>query len=98
MNRNEQIAQACARERSVSEERAFTRGALWADRNPADCWIRIEEELPGDERVLFYAPPSGMLIGRLVDGIWWANGISYKMSDVTHWQSLPQPPRKEDEL
>ena len=34
MKRQEQIVQAAAHERSVSEERAFMRGAQWADTHP----------------------------------------------------------------
>lgn len=35
MKRNAEIKQARMTERSISEERAFTRGVRWADENPS---------------------------------------------------------------
>lgn len=63
----------------------------------SERWLSVNDAMPGDERVMFYAPPSGMLIGKLIDGIWWSSGVGYKMSDVTHWMPLPEPPKKGDE-
>ena len=35
MTRNNEIRNAVVNERSISEERAFTRGVRWADENPS---------------------------------------------------------------
>ena len=52
MTREEQIVNECAKERSVSEERAFKKGAEWADRTMIDraCeWLETNLEYSSQE-------------------------------------------------
>lgn len=43
MTREEKLKIQAAKEQSKSLERAFIRGAVWADMH---CWIPVEDELP----------------------------------------------------
>ena len=57
-------------------------------------WISVKEQLPEeDTRVLVYANSdrsyTKMDTDRMLDGIWVRWG-----RDVTHWMSLPEPPKE----
>lgn len=43
MKREQLIKQEAAKERSIAQERAFLRGADFADNH---CWISVEDDLP----------------------------------------------------
>ena len=68
-----------------------------ADVQPANQWISIDERLPQDgEEALVYAGNRGVMIG-LYDSVlqvW----LDYECCGlkVTHWQPLPEPPKKEE--
>lgn len=67
-----------------------------ADVQPVNQWISIDERLPQDgEEALVYAGNRGVMIG-LYDSVlqvW----LDYECCGlkVTHWQPLPEPPKKE---
>lgn len=57
-------------------------------------WISVKEQLPTEDvRVLVYLKTTRsytkMDTDRLLDGIWVRWG-----RDVTHWMSLPEPPKE----
>ena len=67
-----------------------------ADVQPVDRWISVDQRLPKDgEEALVYAGNRGVMIG-LYDSVlqvW----LDYECCGlkVTHWQPLPEPPKKE---
>lgn len=95
MTRKERLLTQAHKERSVSEELAFQRGAEWADNNPN--WVSVEEGLPEEQTTVIarhdwgeffigdYYPENNTLVK--------SNGrvTTY----VTHWMPLPQPPKGE---
>lgn len=88
MTREERIEQESKKQRTVSEEIAFQKGAKWADDNPA--WISVEDKLPEEEN--YYLVSDGISVLRYwVDRGWVPSGLS---DDITHWMPLPNPPKK----
>ena len=67
-----------------------------SDVQPVNQWISVDERLPQDgEEALVYAGNRGVMIG-LYDSVlqvW----LDYECCGlkVTHWQPLPEPPKKE---
>jgi len=71
-------------------------------------WISVEDnELPASKRVLIYWRPidheerpyhKEIIVGQLAHESTskiWANGMYYDIkTHVTHWQTLPPPPRQ----
>lgn len=71
-------------------------------------WISVEDRLPRedgiDDVVLVYEDKGGYSVTeiRLWDGklrkfIKWDYGVGYIEVDVSHWMSLPDPPKVSDE-
>jgi len=62
-------------------------------------WISVENEMPDSgECVLLYSPKHGVAEGSRISKHdhfeqWRWNAI---MTNVTHWQPMPEPPRKEE--
>lgn len=110
MTRDEEIKEAavsfCKAEEAPNgfafiPQSSFIVGALWADSHPR--WISVEDELPErDEDVLILTPQNLVHIAAYKYRNWqtkahvFASGIDgYTWNNVTHWQHLPQPPKKE---
>ena len=101
MTRDELIRQEAAKERSVSQEKAFRRGADFADNH---CWVSVEDELPPLEMAVLVCnscqPERDFWFAHrterpdvIVDKNKFSNyGKDYT---VTHWMPLPEPPAKE---
>ena len=91
MTRKQQIKLAAIAAYGTTDCRAaehFVAGAMWADAHTN--WISVEDELPPQNgRYIFYSDTMGVT-------------TSYYYADillnehVTHWQHLPQPPKKGD--
>ena len=79
---------------------AFLNGIDYAENHPR--WISVEDELPErDEDVLILTPQNLVHIAAYKYRNWqtkahvFASGIDgYTWNNVTHWQHLPQPPKK----
>jgi hypothetical protein len=64
-------------------------------------WVKTEEGKPevGKKVMLFIPQYGGITVGRWESEssgfeIWWANGTSYRNSQVTHWAPLPPEPER----
>ena len=70
-----------------------------------DNWISVEDRLPDDnELVLVCTKDNVMFVCSLVianafaslkNSKVWEDNDGYYVSDVTHWQPLPEPPKGE---
>jgi hypothetical protein len=57
-------------------------------------WVSVEERLPEQEsRVLFCLKGGAMIAGYFFENHFYS-GDSYCFKTVTHWQPLPEPPKK----
>ena len=105
MTRDELIRQEAAKERSMSQEKAFRRGADFAANH---CWVSVEDELPPlDTDVLCVDKRGEHTISRRVkssqqeNGFGWCAHYGYTNGPVTlwtyptHWMPLPEPPANE---
>lgn len=96
MTRKERLLTQAHKERSVSEELAFQRGAEWADNNPN--WISVEEGLPEHSQTVLALPDWGeILIGSYdaeLNAFVNHNG-GRLTTNITHWMPLPKPPKGE---
>ena len=94
MTREEQIYNESRKQRSVSEEVAFRKGAEWADNNPN--WISVEERLPeenakGESDVVLVTDGK-----HIFHGYYWRriNDWISLFLIPTHWMPIPKPPKK----
>jgi len=82
---------------AVYEEKAFTAGAEWADKNPH--WISVYDQLPPyNEKVLvFYGVDRYIGIAMLENVFgqqtFWSDGRK-AVSYITHWMPLPAQPKE----
>ena len=94
MTREEEIKREAAWQRSVSEERAFIRGAQWADEHPH--WISVEEELPENYREVIIAISHHFCYTAFRCGDkWYLNDDlnTRELPSATHWMPFPAPPK-----
>ena len=96
MTRDEKLKMQAAKEQDRLLERAFIRGAVWADMN---CWIPVEDELPPLEEAVLVCDAS-----QPERDVWFAhrterpevlvdkNKFSHYWEDgsVTHWMPVPR--------
>lgn len=103
MTRKEQIEQAAIAVYGTINCRAaehFVAGAVWADAHP--YWISVEDVLPKmGEDVLILTPQNLVHIAAYkyrdlqTKAHVFVSGIDgYSWNNITHWQHLPQPPKK----
>ena len=91
MNREEEIRMAnpygYSSDTAYGKMIGFTEGAQWADKNPKNPWISVEEQLPPDlhKNVLLKVDNCGVLIGL---------GLNIRENDlkITHWMPIPKLP------
>ena len=95
MTRRERMLTQAHKERSVSEELAFQRGAEWADNNPN--WVSVDERLPEEKD----NEESDMVLvtdgERMFHGHYWfrINDWISLVRKPTHWMPLPNKPKGE---
>lgn len=99
MNRKEQIEQAAIAAYGTADCRAaehFVAGAEWSDGHPK--WISVEDALPPNnggfsDEVLAY---DSMYCCCMITSYDYGLNLWLMCKRVTHWQYLPQPPKKGD--
>lgn len=71
-------------------ERAYQHG--WQDADQHPNWIPVEDDLPKETGWYLVATPT---LNSKIDVAFW-KGKWHRLITITHWMSLPQPPRKEE--
>ena len=69
-------------------------GEMLADVQPANGWISCKDELPLGCDVLVYYNQGYVDIGYYGIGAWYIRGNSFEEVAVSHWQPLPELPKK----
>ena len=105
MTREEEIAVASAAFGSRGSSLDFTVGAKWADANPKNPWISVEDELPYYHKELIQYYLGKPKTVEVVVKNRFSLSIDYMLLDnerwqwmrnfgVTHWMPIPEPPKK----
>ena len=63
-----------------------------------DSWISVDERLPETNEdvlvVVDYGGKSGVITGYMrSQNLGWQGLVGQRLTDVTHWQPLPEPPK-----
>ena len=69
--------------------------ATYADVQPVDRWISVEDELPDINTPVIGCDRSNG-VGEMVlmkNGRWYRNGMSWSADAIIYWQPLPEPPK-----
>lgn len=90
----------------VASHEGFIRGAEWADNNPKNPWISVEDDLPFNHKELLDSS-KGMTIqvfiryddgrygfscmAKIIDEWKWLNS----WTKITHWMKIPEMPKEE---
>ena len=86
-------------------EKAFIKGAKWADANPKYHWISVKDELPYYHKELIQYHLGKPKTVEVVVKDRFSLSIDYMLLDnerwqwmrnfgVTHWMPIPEPPKK----
>ena len=67
----------------------------------ADKWISVEERLPETNEdvlvVVDYGGKSGVITGYMrSQNLGWQGLVGQRLTDVTHWMPLPEPPKGDE--
>ena len=85
---------------------AFTKGAEWADNNPKNSWISVEDDLPFNHKELLDSSKRMTFqvfirydddrygfscMAKILDEWKWLNN----WNKITHWMKVPEIPKEE---